>query len=150
MKNKISNKFLNKKIFKKLIQSIMLKGKKIKAEKIVLEVLKLLKLQHKNPLKILINALKNSKPAIILRIQKKRKRSRTIPTVLTEIKQLNYGISTLVKLSKKKIKKNMHIQLHKEVLLLSKRQGSVIEYKKQLYKTANENKLLLKFNKKVV
>lgn len=42
----------------------------------------------------------------------------------------------------------MHLQLLNEILNTYNDQGTIITYKEQLYKTANENKLLTRYSKK--
>lgn len=149
MNNQILKNFLKKKLFIKIINTIMIDGKKTLAEKIFLTVLKDMKKNFKNPMIVLTLAIRNSSPLIVLRTHKKRKISRVVPTPLTEKKQLLYGIINLVKISKKNAKKNMHKQLFDEISNISQNKGNIVEYKKKIYNLAYENKLLIKYNKKI-
>ena len=142
------NCLLNKNIFIKIINILTKNGKKTQAEKILLKILVLLKKNNKNTIKIILTSLENSKPLLILRTQKKRKITRIIPTPINKKKQINYGILNLINITKKKIKKPMHLQLLNEILNTYNDQGTIIAYKEQLYKTANENKLLTRYSKK--
>jgi len=140
---------LKKKIIIKLINTIMKNGKKTKAENIIFNLIKLLKKKNKNPIKFLIQALNNAKPLLVLRIKKKRKITKIIPTPISIKKQINYGIKNLITITKKNNKKNFTLSLIEEILKLYNNTGDVIEYKKKIYTIANDNKLLTRFNKKI-
>lgn len=149
IKETILNNFLKKSLFIKLINSLMLGGKKTKAETILLKLIKLLKKKNKNPIKMLTKALNNAKTSLIIRTQKKRKMSRLVPTPISDKKQLNYAILNIIGITRKKLTKATHLQLLQELMNISKKKGPIMDYKKQLYKTAEENKLLTRFNKKI-
>ena len=145
-KNIISTTF-KKKLFIKFVNMIMINGKKEKAEKILLNAMRLLKKKYKNPIKIIIKALINSKLLLVLHIRKKRKTTQTIPTPITELKQLKYGMLNIINVTKKKRKISMHLRLLQEFINISNNKGTIIDHKKQIYKTAEKNKLLLKHSR---
>lgn len=149
MTNNLLTSILKKKIIIKLINTIMKNGKKTKAENIIFNLIKLLKKKNKNPIKFLIQALNNAKPLLVLRIKKKRKITKIIPTPISIKKQINYGIKNLITITKKNNKKNFTLSLIEEILKLYNNTGDVIEYKKKIYTIANDNKLLTRFNKKI-
>lgn len=149
MTNNLLTSILKKKIIIKLINTIMKNGKKTKAENIIFNLIKLLKKKNKNPIKFLIQALNNAKPLLVLRIKKKRKITKIIPTPISIKKQINYGIINLITITKKNNKKNFTLSLIEEILKLYNNTGDVIEYKKKIYTIANDNKLLTRFNKKI-
>lgn len=141
---------LQKQIAIKIVNHLMIHGKKTKAESILVKTLKLIKQEEKiNPCIVLIDALVNAKIPIVLRTQKKRKMVRIVPTPITEEKQINYAILNIINFSKKKLKMSMHLHLFKEIMNIYRKKGNIIDYKRQLYKTAEENKLLSRFNKRI-
>lgn len=145
-----SKSFLKKKLIIKIINHLMIHGKKTKAESILIKIFKLIRQKEKkNPYKVLIKALYNAKTSIVLRLQKKRKMVRIVPTPITEEKQLNYAVLNIINVSKKKLKMSIHLQLFKEIINIYNNKGNIVDYKKQLYKTAEENKLLSRFNKRI-
>jgi small subunit ribosomal protein S7 len=150
MNKKILNNFLKKSLFIKFINFLMISGKKTQAEKIFLTLLKNIKKHTKNnPIILLIFILKNISPLLVLRTHKKRKISRIVPTPLTKKKQLLYGMHNLIKISKKNLTKKMHKQLFDEIINIANNKGNTIQYNQQIYNLAYENKLLIKYNKKI-
>lgn len=136
-------------IINKFINLLMLDGKKSKAEKIIFNIFIKLKKEKKNPLKIIIKAINNSKPLIRLKIQKKRKLTKIIPVPIREKKQITYAINSIIKLTKQKQKNKFENQLFIELLNAYNNTGTLIEQKKILYKKANENKSFIFQNKRI-
>jgi ribosomal protein S7 len=55
----------------------------------------------------------------------------------------------LIKISKKNLTKKMHKQLFDEIINIANNKGNTIQYNQQIYNLAYENKLLIKYNKKI-
>ena len=55
----------------------------------------------------------------------------------------------LIKISKKNLTKKMHKQLFDEIINIANNKGNTIKYNQQIYNLAYENKLLIKYNKKI-
>lgn len=144
MNNNIIHNTFKKKLFIKFVNIVMINGKKEKAEKILLHTMKLLKKKYKNPIKIITRALVNSKLLLVLHIKKKRKRTQTIPTPILETKQLKHSMVSIINVTKKKKKIPMHLRLLQEFITISNNKGTIIENKKQIYKSAEQHKLLIK------
>ena len=144
MINNIINNSFKKKLFVKFVNIIMVNGKKEKAEKVLLSTIKLLKKKYKNPIKIITRALINSKLLLVLHVKKKRKITQTIPTPILEKKQLKYGMVNIINVTKKNKKIPMHLRLLQEFINISNNKGTIIDNKKQIYKSAEQHKLLLK------
>jgi ribosomal protein S7 len=149
-KNYFLNNFLKKKLFKKFINNLTLKGKKNINEKIFIKTFYKLKKLKKNPIKIFIKAIENGKPIVSIVVRKKRKFSRTIPFALNSFKQIKLSIKTIIMETRNinKSKTNFNQALIIELLNLNKNKGSIILKKQQLYQTASLNKAFVRFLKK--
>jgi ribosomal protein S7 len=145
----IIKQFLKKKIFIKFVNILMCHGQKTKAEFILYQILTKIKNTKQNPLITLIHAIKNVSPVLILKKLKRRKKIQIIPRIISKKKQLNYGIVSLIKNTKKNKKIKMHLQLYEEIITASNNTGYIVDLKKQIYTSAFENKLLLKFNRQI-
>ena len=145
IKKNINTKF----IINKLINLLMINGKKYKSEKIVFNLLKLLKTNKvKNPLLLLFKALKNISPLVLVRSIRVKGRSFQVPIPLNELKQLNIGIKWLVKKSKsEKILKNNPLSyiLLQQINLALKKTGELITKKLELHKLAKANRLFANY-----
>jgi len=149
MNPSIIKQLFRKKIFKKFINILMCHGQKIKAELILYQILTKLKITENNPLATLFLAIKNASPVLILKKLKRRKKVKIIPRIISKKKQISCGIVNLIKNTKKNKKVKMHIQLYEEIIKASNNTGSIVELKKQIYTSAFENKLSVKFNKQI-
>lgn len=136
-------------IINKLINLLMINGKKSQSEKIIFNLLKLLKInQNKTPFSLLIKALKNISPLVLVRSIRVKGRSFQVPIPLNKFKQLNIGMKWLIKKSKsEKILKNNSLSfiLFQQINLALEKKGELIQKKIELHKLAKTNRLFANY-----
>lgn len=134
--------FLNK-----LLTSLIKKGKKNSALKIVLLVLKNLKTNNKikniSPLNIIYTGLKNVRP--LLHIQKVRKSSKVfyLPKIISTEKKMKIALQWIIKSVNSRKENNLEDRLSNEFLDCYNRKGLSIGKKRSLYETIASNRPFL-------
>lgn len=146
MKFFIENDKKNSKGFiTKFINLLMIDGKKLRSEKIFLDVLENLCKKDKNfSLKIFEKAFKNLGPLVTVRSVKIRRRSYQVPIPLKESQSLMIGMKWLINYCRKlKLTKNnsFSFYLSDQIFLASQKQGDLIKKKYDLHKLAKANRL---------
>ena len=131
----------NDPILGKFINYLMKGGKKSIAEKLIYKTFKILKLKFKkNPLKVFNTAIKNGKPYIGVLNLRTRGKTFNIPRPLTPKKQLFLVMKWLIQTASERNEKTFSLKLAHELLNLSKKQGKVMKYRKDLHKLAQRNR----------
>lgn len=129
----------------KFINLLMIDGKKLKSEKIFLEVLNHLYNRDKNfSLEILEKAFKNLSPLVTVRSVKIRRRSYQVPIPLKESQRIMIGMKWLINYCRKlKLTKinSFSFYLSEQIFLASQRQGELVKKKYDLHKLAKTNRL---------
>lgn len=129
----------------KFINLLMLDGKKLKSEKIFLDVLNNLCEKDKNfSLKIFEKAFKNLGPLVTVRSVKIRRRSYQVPIPLKEFQRTMIGMKWLINYCRKlKLTKNnsFSFYLSDQIFLAYQQQGDLIKKKYDLHKLAKANRL---------
>jgi small subunit ribosomal protein S7 len=150
MKNLITFKdyknFLKRPLTQKFINCLMSNGKKIVAEKILLDSLILIKMENKNPFKVFNLAIHNTRPIIEIRLIRRRRSKLQVPMPSTRKKRNFLAISWILSFAKTQekasLKTSLKVRLKNELILASNQQGQSIKAKFELHKLAVSNKAL--------
>ena len=133
--------FLKEPVTQKFINCLMVDGKKVVAEKILLDSLILIKMENKNPFKIFNLALNNIKPIIEIRSVRRRRVKFKVPMPATPKKQIFLAIKWILLSAKKKKDASMKVKLKNELILASNKQGESFKLKIELHKLAFANRI---------
>jgi len=141
-----SSKYTQIAIIEKLTSQVMTRGKRSKAEKIVLASLEQISQKSgKNPFEVLLEALINTCP--IMEVKSKRIGGGffQVPFPLGKKKQMALGISWLVKSAKKQPGRSMISCLSREILVASKGYGVSVKKRELQHNIAKKNRAFAHF-----
>jgi len=127
----------------KLINYLMVNGKKTVAEKIVYEVFNRLKKENKQPLEILQEAVRNVAPSHEVKPRRLGGASYLIPIEVRRERKLFLAINWIIEAARSRSNKQFHTfvdKLYTELLEASKNQGAAVTKKLQTEKLAEANK----------
>jgi ribosomal protein S7 len=145
---KTKKNFTKFSIKQKLLQHVLIHGKKQTSEIILSKTLKLIqkikKQSHINVLKLAIQNITSSFRIIKLRSKKTRnKQNKEIPTFIYDYNcRSSWGLKNLIKTIKKK--KSYHSQLKQEILLNAKNEGQNINKKNELQEKIQKINFILR------
>jgi small subunit ribosomal protein S7 len=127
----------------KLINYIMLNGKKTVAEGIVYKVFAELKKQSDDPLKILHQAINNVSPIHEVKPRRLGGASYLVPIEVRRERKLKLALNWIIDAAKARTNKEYHTfdkKLLVEIIEASKNQGAAVAKKAQTEKLADANK----------
>lgn len=127
----------------KLINYVMIDGKKSIAQKIVYNVLEKFKRESKDPLQILHQAITNVAPNFEVRPRRLGGASYLVPTEVSRQRKLFLACNWIIEAAKKRPNKQYHTfeeKLYHELSDASKNQGEAVAKKLQTEKLAEANK----------
>jgi small subunit ribosomal protein S7 len=125
-------------ILKKLISLLMKDGKKIKAEKILKNVLVKISLKGYSPIRTLILALNNVKPLVEVRTLNIKGKSFNVPFPIQISRQINAALKILLQTAKGK--KKIENLLVEELLNSSFGRSQSVKKTLSLHKLASQNR----------
>lgn len=132
-------------LIRKVINHLMISGKKEKAEKIFLDSLNFIKLKEKKqPILVLFYALYNCKPIIEIRSVRRGGASYQIPVPLKEKRSISLGIKTLLETAKKK-GGSLSYNLAQTIIDASKNSGDSVKKRESIHTTALKNRSFTHF-----
>jgi len=135
--------------FYKLVNNLIINGKKDKAIDILYNVILAIYLYYKNkdPFFIIDRAIRRS--IIVLKIKKKRIAGRVhqVPLFLKRINQVNYSLKSFIDCIRLRTEKTMIIKLVSEIKAINQRDLSAVVWRKKklLYTQAIANKFYVKY-----
>ena len=130
----------------RLINYVMQKGKKTKAQKIIYQVLKTIETeQKKNPIEILNKALENARPLLKTKAKRIGGATYQVPTEIPEDKGIIFAMKWMIGGVKSKKGKSMAIKLAEEIVNASKNTGFAVKKKIETHKTAEANRAFTNF-----
>ena len=133
-------------IIPKLINSIMLDGKKTIAEKIVYDAIDKIKTKSKDePITVFNDAINNVRPTVEVRSRRVGGATYQVPTLLNKFRSTNIAVRWVVEYSRKRSGKGMALKLANELLEASKGLGNSIKKKEETHKMAEANKAFAQF-----
>ena len=127
----------------KLINYVMIDGKKSVAKKIVYSVLEKIKNQEKNPLELLEKAINNVTPKVEVRPRRLGGASYLVPVEVRKERQLFLALNWIINAAKARPNKQYHTfieKLYAELIDAANNQGGAVQKRQQLEKLAESNK----------
>ena len=133
-------------IIPKLINSIMLDGKKTVAEKIVYEAIDKIKSKSKEePITIFNNAINNIRPSVEVRSRRVGGATYQVPVEVKAKRSQALALRWLIDASRKRKDKYMSDRIFNEIYDAYQNRGSAIKKKEDTHKMAESNKAFAHF-----
>ena len=133
-------------IIPKLINSIMLDGKKTVAEKIVYEAIDKIKSKSKEePITIFNNAINNIRPSVEVRSRRVGGATYQVPVEVKAKRSQALALRWLIDASRKRKDKKMSDKIFNEIFDAYQKRGSAIKKKEDTHKMAESNKAFAHF-----
>ena len=133
-------------IIPKLINSIMLDGKKTVAEKIVYEAIDKIKSKSKEePITIFNNAISNIRPTVEVRSRRVGGATYQVPVEVKAKRSQALALRWLIDASRKRKDKNMSDRIFNEIYDAYQNKGIAIKKKEDTHKMAESNKAFAHF-----
>lgn len=131
----------NSKLVTRLINKIMLDGKKSIAEGIVYNAFDIIRSKTgKDPLQLFETALNNIMPVLEVRARRVGGANYQVPVEVRPTRRLSLGLRWLVGYSRKRGERTMHERVAAELLDASNNAGASIKKKEDTHKMAEANK----------
>lgn len=129
------------KLVSKLINKIMLDGKKPSAEKIVYKAFHLISEKVKDdPLKVFKEALDNIKPMLEVRSRRVGGATYQVPMEVRSDRRISLGLRWLVGYARERGEKSMEEKLASEILDAHQKRGGSIKKREDVHKMAEANR----------
>ena len=136
----------NSKVVTKLINNIMLDGKKSVAQKIVYDAFDIIKEKEgKNPLEVFEAALENIMPVLELKVRRIGGANYQVPVEVSSERRMTLGLRWLVNYSRLRNEKTMVDRLANEIIDASNGTGASVKKKEDTHKMAEANKAFAHF-----
>ena len=128
-------------IIPKLINSIMLDGKKTTAEKIVYDAIDKIKSKSKDePLTVFNDAINNVRPTVEVRSRRVGGATYQVPVEVKAKRSQALALRWIIDASRKRKDKKMSDKLFNEIFDAYQKRGSAIKKKEDTHKMAESNK----------
>ena len=133
-------------IIPKLINSIMLDGKKTTAEKIVYDALDKIKSKSKDePISVFNEAINNVRPTVEVRSRRVGGATYQVPVEVKSKRSQALALRWIIDASRKRKDKKMSDKLFNEIFDAYQKRGSAIKKKEDTHKMAESNKAFAHF-----
>ena len=133
-------------IVPKLINSIMLDGKKTIAEKIVYDAINKIKTKSKDePLTVFNDAINNVRPTVEVRSRRVGGATYQVPVEVKAKRSQTLALRWIIDASRKRKDKKMSDKLFNEIFDAYQNRGSAIKKKEDTHKMAESNKAFAHF-----
>jgi len=133
-------------IIPKLINSIMLDGKKTIAEKIVYDAIDKIKSKSKDePLTVFNDAINNVRPTVEVRSRRVGGATYQVPVEVKAKRSQALALRWIIDASRKRKDKKMSDKLFNEIFDAYQKRGSAIKKKEDTHKMAESNKAFAHF-----
>ena len=131
----------NSKIVTKLINNIMLDGKKTVAQKIVYDAFKIVKeKENKDALEVFETALSNIKPVLEVKARRVGGATYQVPIEIREERRQTLGLRWLVTYARNRHEKTMAEKLAGEIIDAVNQTGGAYKKKEETHRMAEANK----------
>ncbi len=125
----------------KLINSIMLDGKKGVAQKVVYEAFELINAKtDKNPLDVFVQAMENIMPSLEVKARRVGGATYQVPIEVRPERRQTLGLRWLTAYSRSRSEKTMKERLAGEIMDASNNTGSSVKKREDMHKMAESNK----------
>ncbi len=131
----------------RLINYVMLDGRKETARAVVYQALERIKKESENPnpLEVVDLAFKNAGPALEVRSRRVGGANYQVPREVRPERRLALAMRWIMEAARKKKGQPMYIKLSDEILLASKNEGEAVKRKENTLKMAEANKAFAHF-----
>ena len=131
----------NSKVVTKLVNNIMLDGKKSVAQKIVYDAFDIIKEKEgKNPLEVFEAALENVMPVLEVKARRVGGANYQVPVEVRPERRQTLGLRWLVNYTRARGEKGMVEKLAKEIMDAANNTGASVKKKEDTHKMAEANK----------
>jgi len=131
----------NSKLVTKLINSIMLDGKKSTAQHILYNAFERIReISGKEPIEVFNEALNNIMPVLEVRSRRIGGQNYQVPSEVRSDRRVTLGLRWLVQYSRSRNEKTMDERLAREIVDASNNIGSSIKKKEDMHRMAEANK----------
>lgn len=142
----LSDPIFNSKIVTKLINTIMLDGKKSTAEKILYSAFELVKQKtNEDPLVVFQKAVENVTPLLEVRTRRIGGTNYQVPSEVSARRKQTLALRWLINYARIRTEKTMDVKLANEIIDASKGTGGAVKKKEDTHKMAEANKAFAHF-----
>ncbi len=137
----LADPIYNSKVVSKLINKLMVDGKKQTSENIIYGAFEIIKTQTgSEPLEVFSAAMENISPMLEVKGQRIGGTNYQIPMEVSETRRETLGLRWLVNYSRLRNEKSMELRLAKEIMDAAKGQGASVKKKDDTHRMAEANK----------
>lgn len=142
----LSDPIFNSKIVTKLINTIMLDGKKSTAERILYSAFDIVKEKtNEEPLEVFKKAIENITPLLEVRTRRIGGTNYQVPSEVSARRKQTLALRWLINYARVRTEKTMDIKLANEIIDASKGTGGAVKKKEDTHKMAEANKAFAHF-----
>ena len=137
----LADPIYNSKVVTKLINNVMLDGKKTVAQKIVYDAFDIIKEKTgRDPLEVFEEALNNVMPALEVKARRVGGATYQVPLEIRPERRQTLGLRWLVLYARKRNEKTMSEKLANEIMDATQGNGGAFKKKEDMHKMAEANK----------
>ena len=137
----LSDPIFNSKIVTKLINTIMLDGKKSTAERILYSAFEIVKEKtNEDPLVVFQKAVENVTPLLEVRTRRIGGTNYQVPSEVSARRKQTLALRWLINYARIRTEKTMDVKLANEIIEASKGTGGAVKKKEDTHKMAEANK----------
>ncbi len=137
----LADPIYNSKVVTKLINNVMLDGKKTVAQKIVYDAFDIIKEKTgREPLEVFEEALNNVMPALEVKARRVGGATYQVPLEIRPERRQTLGLRWLVLYARKRNEKTMSEKLANEIIDATQGNGGAFKKKEEMHKMAEANK----------
>ncbi len=137
----LADPIYNSKVVSKLINKLMVDGKKQTSEKIIYGAFEIIKTETGNePLEVFQAAMENISPNLEVKGQRIGGTNYQIPMEVSDLRRETLGLRWLVNYSRLRNEKSMELRLAKEIMDAANGQGAAVKKKDDTHRMAEANK----------
>ncbi|QJG67261.1 30S ribosomal protein S7 [Mycoplasma phocoenae] len=142
----LADPIFNSKIVTKLINGIMLDGKKSIAEKILYSAFEIVKEKtQKDPMEVFNTAIENITPQLEIRSRRIGGSNYQVPVEVSAKRKQTLALRWLIQYSRLRSEKTMDLRLANEIIDASNKTGASIKKREDTHKMAESNKAFAHF-----
>ncbi|WP_406602718.1 30S ribosomal protein S7 [Metamycoplasma sualvi] len=142
----LSDPIFNSKIVTKLINTIMLDGKKSTAERILYSAFEIVKEKtNEDPLVVFQKAVENVTPLLEVRTRRIGGTNYQVPSEVSARRKQTLALRWLINYARIRTEKTMDVKLANEIIEASKGTGGAVKKKEDTHKMAEANKAFAHF-----
>ena len=131
----------NSKLITRLINKIMIDGKRVTAQKILYNAFDIVEVKTgKEPMEVFEQALENIMPQLELKVRRVGGANYQVPVEVSEERRLTLGLRWLVNYSRLRNEKTMEQKLAAEIIDAANNTGAAVKQRDNVHRMAEANK----------